>query len=472
MTKKLIKNGTLVTAVDSYQGDILIHNGKIEALGSNLPVSDVDEVFDANGMYVFPGAIDEHTHMAMPFNGTVTAPWETETIAAAVGGTTTIVDFAMQAKGGSLQDTIRTWQSKANGTTAIDYSLHVAITDFNDSRVAEIPQIIQAGVSTLKLFMAYKGEIMVDDTAMLLTLQKAKEHGALVMVHAENGDVIDLLQRQLVAEGKIEPKYHAVSRPLVVEAEATRRAIALAKIAGAPIFIVHVSGLDSVEEIRRARSEGSPVFGETCPQYLLLDESYLDLPNFEGAKYVCSPPLREQSNQDRLWEALFSSALQTIGTDHCSFNFKQQKYMGIEDFRKIPNGVNGIENWIQLLYTYGVRKGRISLNKLVELTSTNPAKYMGLFPTKGTIAIGTDADIVLFDPAAEQVITAAKQKQNSDYNMYEGFKVQGAPRYVFLRGELIARDGEYVGNLSQGKFVEAKPYGAAYDSIVQTGITE
>lgn len=462
MSKKWIKNGTIVTAMDMYKGDILIDGGIITALGNDLGNTQEAEVIEADGLYVLPGAIDEHTHMAMPFNGTVTASWETETIAAAVGGTTTIVDFAMQAKGTSLLDTIRAWQAKAGGNTAIDYSLHVAITDLTESVMEEIPAALDAGVSTLKLFMAYKGEIMVDDTALLQTLQKAKDVGALVMVHAENGDIIDLLQRQLVAAGKTEPMYHAVSRPLVVEAEATRRAIALAKVAGAPIFIVHVSGLDSVEEIRRARAEGQPVFGETCPQYLLLDESYLDLPDFEGAKYVCSPPLRDKSNQDKLWQALFDGSLQTIGTDHCSFDFKQQKHMGLGDFRKIPNGVNGFENWIQLLYTYGVKTGRISLHKWVELISTNPAKFMGLFPQKGTIAIGSDADLVLYDPSIERTITAANQKQNSDYNMYEGFKVQGAPRYVLLKGQVIAQDGEYVGNLAQGQFVRAQPYGAAY----------
>lgn len=462
MGKKLIQNGTVVTAVDSYVGDVLIEDGKIVGLGQGLnPGSDV-EVIDASGLFVLPGAIDEHTHMAMPFNGTVTASWETETIAAAVGGTTTIVDFAMQAKGTSLLDTVRAWQDKANQNTAIDYSLHVAITDMNDTILEEIPRVVQSGVATIKLFMAYKGELMVNDDTLLKTLQKAKDSGALVMVHAENGDVIQLLQQQLLAEGKIEPKYHAVSRPIVVEAEATRRAIALAKVAQAPIFIVHVSGYDSAEEIRRARAEGQPVFGETCPQYLLLDESYLALSDFEGAKYVCSPPLREKWNQEKLWNALFAGTLQTIGTDHCSFNFKEQKHLGIDDFSKIPNGVNGIENWIQLLYTHGVHAGRISLNRMVELTSTNPAKLMGLFPQKGTIAVGSDADIVLYDPSVEETISAENQHQNSDYNMYEGFSVQGHARYVFLRGETIVEHGKYVGSLSQGQFVNAKAFGEAY----------
>lgn len=462
MTRTLIQGGFIVTATDLYTGDILIDQGKIVSISQNLSVDSDMEVIDANGLLVFPGAIDEHTHMAMPFNGTVTASWETETVAAAVGGTTTIVDFAMQPKGGSLSDAIGLWKSKANSHTAIDYSLHMAITDLTESVVDEISSVVESGVSTLKLFMAYKGEIMVDDEALLTVLQRAKQVGALVMVHAENGDVIELLQRQLVSQNKLEPKYHAASRPLVVEAEATRRAIALSKLADAPIFVVHVSGAESLEEIRRARAAGQPVFAETCPQYLLLDESYLELPDFEGAKYVCSPPLRHKSNQEKLWQGLFEGTLQTIGTDHCSFNFAEQKKMGLHDFRKIPNGVNGIENWFQLLYTYGVKSGKISLNKLVELTSTNPAKYMGLFPQKGTIAVGSDADLVLYDPNGSIEIKAENQKQDSDYHLYEGFQVQGMARTVLLRGKVIARDGEYVGSLEQGQFVSGKSFAGAY----------
>ncbi len=465
MTKILIQGGLIVTATDQYTSNILIDKGKIVSIGENLFTDSDVKIINAEGLLVFPGFIDEHTHMAMPFNGTVTSSWETETIAAAVGGTTTIVDFAKQDKGESLLDTIALWKNKANGNTAIDYSLHVAITDLTEQVIREIPPVVESGVSTLKLFMAYKGEIMMDDEALLTILQESKKVGALVMVHAENGDVIELLQRQLIADGKVEPKYHATSRPIVVEAEATRRAIALAKVAEAPIFVVHVSGEESLEEIRRARSNGQPVFAETCPQYLLLDESYLELPDFEGAKYVCSPPLRYKFNQEKLWQGLFEGSLQTIGTDHCSFNFREQKRLGLDDFRKIPNGVNGIENWLQLLYTFGVQTGKISLNKFVELTSTNPAKYMGLFPRKGAIATGSDADLVLYDPTVSIKITAQNQKQNSDYHLYEGFEVQGIPRYVLLRGEVIARDGEYVGNLEQGRFVSAKPFSAAYGTV-------
>jgi dihydropyrimidinase len=462
MAKKWIKNGIIVTSSDTYQADLLIDEGEIIGIGKMLDISDA-EVIDATGLYVFPGAVDEHTHMSMPFNGTESLPWETETVAAAVGGTTTIIDFALQARGSSLTDTIRKWQTRAAGNTAIDYNLHVAITDLTNEIMEEIPKAVKLGVSTFKLFMAYKGELMVDDSTMFRMLQKAKEVGALVMVHAENGDVISLLQQQLLAEGKTEPYYHAVSRPIDIEAEATHRAIKLAKAAGSPIFIVHVSSGEPAEEIRRARASGQQVFAETCPQYLFLDESYLALPDFEGAKYVCSPPLREKSQQEQLWNAITDGTLQTIGTDHCSFDFNNQKYLGRNDFSKIPNGGNGIEHWIPLLYTYGVKAGKISLNQFIELISANPAKFMGLYPRKGTIAVGSDADLVLFDPKVEQTITADSHLQGSDYNFYEGWQVQGAARHVLLRGEVIVKNGEYVGSLTQGQFIHAKPFGAAYD---------
>lgn len=462
MGKKLIKNGCLVTPSDMYYADILIEDEKIKAVGQDLDVQEA-EIINADGLYVLPGAVDEHTHMSMPNGGTLSMPWETETVAAAVGGTTTIVDFAIQEKGTTLGETIQKWKARAKGNTAIDYSLHIAITDLTDEIIKEIPSAVEQGVATFKLFMAYKEDKMVDDSTLFQVLKKAKEVGGLVMVHAENGDVISLLQDQLIEEGNTHPLFHAVSRPIEIEAEATRRAIALAKVADAPIFIVHVSGDESAEEIRRARSKGQPVYGETCPHYLFLDESYYDLPSFEGAKYVCSPPLREKFQQDKLWDAISDGTLQAIGTDHCSFNYKEQKHLGFNDFRKIPNGGNGIENWIQMLYSYGVRTGKISLNKLVELTSTNPAKFMGLFPKKGSISVGSDADIVLFDPKIEQQITAEKQKQGSDYNFYEGFEIKGSPRHVLLRGELIVENGNYVGNHSQGEFVKAEPYGVAYD---------
>ncbi|WP_066190243.1 dihydropyrimidinase [Gracilibacillus timonensis] len=466
MTYKIIKNGCIVTPTHQYNADILIKGEKIKAIGDNLERNRPGvEMVDATGLYVLPGAVDEHTHMSMPSPGTHSMPWETETVAAAVGGTTTIVDFAIQEKGQTLLEAIHTWQTKAHNNTAIDYSLHVAITDLNDAVIDEIPLAVKKGVSTFKLFMAYKDDKMVDDATLYRVLKKSKEVGGLVMVHAENGDVISVLQNEYMESGKTEPIYHAVTRPIEIEAEATRRAIALAKITEAPIFVVHVSGEESAEEIRKARLNGQAVYGETCPHYLFLDESYLQLPDFEGAKYVCSPPLRDKYHQETLWKAINAGTLQAIGTDHCSFNYHEQKYRGINDFTKIPNGGNGIENWVQMLYSFGVKKGKISFEQLVELISANPAKFMGLYPQKGTITIGSDADIVLFDPDIKQTIKAETQLQASDYNFYEGFDIEGSPRHVFLRGELIVKDRKYIGNLQQGRFIKAEPYGAAYDSI-------
>ncbi|MGN8646622.1 dihydropyrimidinase [Gracilibacillus sp. HCP3S3_G5_1] len=462
--KKIIKNGSIVTPEQTYHADILIEGEKISAIGESLDIKEA-EIFDAKGLYVLPGAVDEHTHMSMPNPGATTMPWETETVAAAVGGTTTIVDFAIQEKGKTLAEAIKKWKQKANNQTAIDYSLHIAITDLNEEIITEIPSAVEQGVTTFKVFMAYKDDKMVDDATLYQVLKKSKEVGGLVMVHAENGDVISLLQEEYVQQGNTEPYYHAITRPIEIEAEATRRAIAIANITDAPIFIVHVSGEEPAEEIRRARMKGQAVYGETCPQYLFLDETYLQLPHFEGAKYVCSPPLREKVHQKKLWTAINDGTLQTIGTDHCSFTFKEQKHIGVNDFSKIPNGGNGIENWIQLLYTYGVQAGKIKIEQLVELTSSNPAKFMGLFPRKGTIAVGSDADIVLFDPIVQKVISAETHLQASDYNFYEGFTVNGSPRHVFLRGRQIVEDGVYIGNLQQGQFIEAKPYGAAYEAV-------
>ncbi|WP_206885172.1 dihydropyrimidinase [Alicyclobacillus mali (ex Roth et al. 2021)] len=461
MTAVWVRGGMIVTASDVFAGDVWIEDGVIRQVGVVRPSGEA-HIIDAPGMYVMPGAIDEHTHMGMPFNGTVSADWDTETIAAAIGGTTTIVDFAIQRRGGTLVEAIETWRNKADGRTAIDYGLHVAITDPRPEVIAEIPEAVKRGVTTVKVFMAYKGEMMVDDTALFQTLLAAREVGALVMIHAENGDAVVLLQDRLYEANKRAPRYHAESRPLEVEAEATRRAIALAKLADAPLFIVHVTGREPMEEIRRARHRGQRVYGETCPQYLLLDESYLALPGFEGAKYVCSPPLRHASHQGALWTALAEGVLQTIGTDHCSFNFREQKHMGRDDFRKIPNGLNGIENWVQLIYTYGVCQGRISLSRMVDLISTQPAKLMGLYPRKGTLAVGADADLLIYDPSGSTTITAQTQHQNSDYNAYEGFVVQGKPQWVLLRGNVIVQEGKHVGTLQDGRFVPCSPYSAAY----------
>lgn len=464
--RTLLQNGTIVTAVDTFPADILIEDGKIAAVGRGL--GPVDETIDASGKYVFPGGIDEHLHFGMPFGGTMSAPWETESIAAAVGGTTTVIDFPMQPVGGMLSDAIQEWQEKkARGNAAVDYSFHVAVCDLRPDVIEEIPKIVDAGVSTLKCFMAYKGTpLMVNDETLFRTLQKAGTVGALVMVHQENGDVIDVLQKELLAEGKTEPKYHAVSRPPACEAEAAGRAIALAEMAGAPLFIVHVSAAECVDQIRRARQRGLPIFGETCTHYLTLTEDELSRPDFEGAKYVCSPPLRPESHQSVLWQALKDDTLQTVGSDHCAFNFDGQKELGRDNFALIPNGCPGVQERIPVMYAYGVLPGHISLNRFVDVISTAPAKFMGLYPQKGTIAAGSDADLVLFDPAKKWTISVSNQKSSLDYTIFEGFPVQGAVDTVLLRGQVIVRDGEYVGNLNQGQFVKAKPYGAAYAGLI------
>ena len=460
--KTLVTNGLVVTAADTFAADILIEDGKIAALGHNL--GSATDTIDAQGMYVFPGGIDEHVHFGLPFGGTMSAPWETESIAAAVGGTTTVLDFAMQPVGGMLSDGIRRWrEEKATGKAAVDYGLHVAVCDLRPDVIAEIPRIVEEGVPTLKCFMAYKGTpLMVDDETLFRTLQKARTVGALVLVHQENGHVVDVLQKELLAAGKTAPKYHAVSRPPACEAEAAGRAIALAEMAAAPLFIVHVTAAQCVEQIRQARRRGLPIYGETCTHYLTLTEDELARPDFEGAKYVCSPPLREKWHQQELWQALQDNTLQAVGSDHCAFNFKGQKELGRENFALIPNGCPGVEERLAVLYTCGVLPGHLTLNRLVEISATAPARFHGLYPRKGTIAVGCDADLVLFNPDTRWTISAGTQKSAVDYTIFEGFAMHGAVQTVLLRGQVIVRDRAYVGHLTQGQFVKRTPYGAAY----------
>lgn len=460
--RKLIKGGTIVTAVDTYQADILVEDGKISTIGKNIPTDGNLQVIDASGKYVLPGMIDEHTHIESPFGGTVTAPWKTESVAAAVGGTTTVIDFALQSHGKSLSEGIETWKKRAKGQSAIDYSFHIGVADLRPEIIEEIPSIVEQGIPTLKLFMAYKNDLMIDDSTLYQTLETAKSVGALVMVHAENGDVIDLLQKKCIEKGQTEPYYHAVSRPIEVETEATNRAIAIAEIVGAPLFIVHVSGEEPAQKIREAKAKGLPIYAETCPHYLFLTVDKLKEPDFEGAKYVCSPPLREAKHLEALWNALQDGTLQAIGSDHCAFNFKGQKELGVGDFRKIPNGGNGLEHRLTLLYTYGVKTGRISFNKLVDLLATTPAKVNGLFPKKGTLVVGSDADIVIFDPKLKRTISQTTSYQGLDYDMFEGFELSGAPTDVFLRGSQIVKEGKYAGQLGYGQFMYRKPYGFCY----------
>ncbi|KIL36030.1 phenylhydantoinase [Cohnella kolymensis] len=460
--KKLIKGGTIVTAADIYKGDILIEDERITAIGAQLQSSDA-EVIDAEGLYVFPGGIDPHTHLDMPFGGTTTKDdFETGTIAAAFGGTTTVIDFCLTSKGAPLSDAVQTWHAKSKDRAVIDYSFHLMISETNDEVLAELPEIIEKeGITSLKVFMAYKNVFQADDGTLYRTLLSAKKHGALVMVHAENGDVIDYLITEALAEGNTDPIYHARTRPPELEGEATGRAAKLAALADSQLYVVHVTCEQAVRQIAEARSKGFRVYGETCPQYLVLDESYLEKPDFEGAKYVWSPPLRKPENQDVLWNALKSGELQTVGSDQCSFDFKGQKELGRGDFSKIPNGGPTIEDRFTILYSEGVRKGRLSLNQFVDVIATQSAKLFGLFPRKGTIAVGSDADLVLFDPNAERTISVANHHLAVDYSAFEGMKVTGEPVSVLSRGQFVIRDKQFVGKAGSGQYLRRNRFAAS-----------
>lgn len=457
--KKLIKNGTIVTATDTFRGDLLIIDGKINSIGVQLSDTDA-EVIDAKGCYILPGGVDPHTHLEMPFGGTVTKDdFESGTIAAAFGGTTTIIDFCLTDKGVPLKDSIQTWHEKAKGKAVIDYGFHLMIGEINEKVLNELPQVLEEdGISSFKVFMAYKNVLQADDETLFKTLIAAKELGALVMVHAENGDVIDYLTKKALANGQTEPIYHALTRPPELEGEATGRAAQLTALADSQLYVVHVSCGEAVEKIAEARNKGINVWGETCPQYLTLDITALEKPEFEGAKYVWSPPLREKKHQEILWNALKSGQLQTIGSDQCSFDFNGQKDLGKDDFSKIPNGGPMIEDRVSILFSEGVKKGRISLNQFVDIIATRSAKLFGLFPQKGTLAIGSDADIVIFDPNVERVISAKTHHMAVDYNAFEGLKITGEPISVLIRGEFVVRDKKFVGNLGSGKFLKRAKY--------------
>src|ERR687894_388649 len=396
--KTLIRNGRVVTAVDDYKADLLIEDEVVSVIGAKLEM-EADRVIDAAGKLVIPGGIDPHTHMELPFGGTQSSDdFFTGTRAAAYGGTTTIIDFAVQYKGESLVQAIDNWHAKAEGKTAIDYSFHLIVTDMEDERVPELRRVMDEGVTSFKLFMAYPGVFLVDDATIFRAMSAAGERGGLICMHAENGVVINEIIKRALAAGRTAPKYHALTRPTRAEAEGVHRAIAIAEMAESPVYIVHLSCADALEQVREARDRGLPAFAETCPQYLFLSYDNYEEPGFEGAKYVMSPPLRERATQDKLWRGLALNDLQAISTDHCPFCMKEQKEMGHGDFSKIPNGAPGIETRMSLVYDGGVRTGRISLNRFVEVTATSPAKIFGLFPRKGTIAPGSDADIVIFDP--------------------------------------------------------------------------
>ena len=458
----LIKNGRVITAVDDFRGDVFIEKETVSLIGKSLEM-EADEVIDASGKYLFPGGLDPHTHLDMPFGGTVSADdFETGTLAAAHGGTTTLIDFAIQTKGHSTLEALDTWHAKAEGKTAIDYGFHMIVTDLDDKRVHEMKMLADDGVTSYKLFMAYPGVLYVDDGTIYRAMRTAGENGTVVCMHAENGIVIDEIVKIALAEGKTEPKYHALTRPTRMEAEGVHRAIAIAEVAHVPVYIVHLSSSDALEQVMLARNRGVHAFAETCPQYLFLDHSYYEQEGFEGAKYVMTPALREKWNQDELWKGIKFGNLQSISTDHCPFCFKDQKILGIDDFSKIPNGGPGVENRMSLVFNGGVNSGRISLNKFVELTSTAAAKTFGLFPKKGTIAVDSDADIVIFDPQRKETISvnnACTHHMNVDYNAYEGFEVTGFTETVLSRGKVIIKDCAYLGKKGDGKFLKRGLYG-------------
>ena len=455
MSVLLFTGGTVVTADGSFGADVLVEDEKIVAIGADISEDGVDAV-DASGKLVMPGFIDAHTHMDMPFGATVTADdWATGTAAAAAGGTTTIVDFALQEEGGTFAGAVEAWTEKARDKALIDYGFHVAITDLRDDTKTELANLAEKGVASVKIFMAYKGTpLYSEDDDLFEVLQLSKEVGVLVLVHAENGDVIQKLIEQALSRGDTAPRFHALTRPPEVEAEATGRAIRLAEVAGAPILVVHVSCAPALEEIHRAHERGQTVYAETCPQYFAFSYQDLAREGFEGAKYVCSPPLRDESNREPLWNGLNVGDLQIFGSDHCSFNYKEQKELGIADFSKIPNGLPGAEERAMALWTLGVREGNVSENQFVALLSTNQARIYGMYPRKGALVPDADADIVLWDPELSITATVENRHGNVDYTPYEGMTFKGGPASVYVRGNLIYKDGEIVGEHGSGRFIE------------------
>jgi len=477
----IVRGGTVVTASDQYVADIGIEGGVITRIGRDLlgdagavtpggnatgrvtePAGNGPRVIDATGTYVIPGAIDAHVHLDMPFGGTITSDdYETGTIAAACGGVTTVVDYCLQSVGDTLAAALDTWHAKGEGKAVIDYGFHIAVTDLTPAVMAELPAVVAHGVSSIKCFMAYKGVFQIPDDTLFQLLEQARELGALVNVHAENGDVVDILTKRFVAEGLLSPWYHRASRPPEVEGEATNRAIALAELARAPLNVVHVTCREALERIEAARDRGLAIYGETCPQYLLLNEEQYhetDWDGFGGAKYVMSPPLRAKSNNDILWRALAMGNLQTLMTDHCSFRMRDQKARGRDDFSKIPNGAPGIETRVPIAYSEGVGQGHFSLQRMVALLSTNAARMYGLYPRKGTIGVGSDADLVLIDPDRRVTLSAATLNQDTDYCPFEGLECHGYPVMTLSRGDVIAVDGKYIGQRGRGRFLSRGPH--------------
>jgi dihydropyrimidinase len=462
MSSLLIRNGTVVTATDHYRADVLIQDETVAAIGATLDER-ADRTIDASDCYLFPGGIDAHTHMELPFMGTFASDsFHSGTLAGLHGGTTTIVDFAIQTQGDSLETAIREWHRKADGHAVGDYAFHCAVTDFNERTRQEIPRVIhEHGINSFKTFMAYKGALMVDDRQMFELMKELVKHGGIITTHAENGDMVDHLVQKFVAEGKTEPRYHVLSRPPICEAEASGRVIDLAWQAECPLYIVHMTCEEALARVKVATARNQKVHVETCVQYLLLDDSLYFQDGFEGAKVVMSPPLRKPKDQQALWAAINQNLVHHVATDHCPFCM-EQKQMGIDSFAKIPNGAPGIEHRFELMYSEGVEQGRISLNKFVDVTSTAAAKIFGLFPKKGTIAVGSDADIIVFDPARRHTISADTHHMNVDYSAYEGWEVQGKCRQTILRGTVAIDDGEACVDEGFGRYLARPPFNPRY----------
>jgi dihydropyrimidinase len=452
----LIKGGKVVSAAAATLADVLIEGEKIAQVAPRIDAAG-HTVVDAAGMLVLPGGIDVHTHLDMPFGGTTSADdYEWGTRAAAIGGTTTVIDFALQSMGRPMTEAFKTWRAKSEGKACIDYALHMAVTDLgpNDSWLDDVDAMVAEGIASFKIFMAYPNVLMVNDATIFKLMQRTAKLGALVCVHAENGTVIDVVVQQTLAAGNTGPLYHALSRPVETETKAVHRVITIAELAGAKVYIVHVSCEEAMHEVKAARERGLPVQGETCTQYLVLSlEDDMGKPGFEDAKYVFTPPLRKKKNQAPLWQALREDVLQVLSTDHCPFRFADQKTLGLGNFTKIPNGGPGIENRMQLAYHHGVNEGRMSLERFVEVTAEAPAKIFGMYPKKGVVAAGSDADIVIWDPEAKYTITAASQNMHTDYSIFEGFQVKGNARQVFSRGELVVDGGKFIGTVGRGQYL-------------------
>jgi dihydropyrimidinase len=454
----LIKGGTVVTASDMSRADVLIEGERIQAVGTGFGAADT--VIDATDRYVMPGGIDVHTHMELPFGGTVSSDdFATGTSAAAWGGTTTIVDFAVQDHGEDLSAALDRQLAKAGPKAHIDYGMHMIVREINDRVLREMDAMIDRGVPSFKLFMAYPGVFMLDDASIFRAMSRTADNGGLIMMHAENGGPIDVLVHRYLAEGKTAPINHGLTRPASMEGEATHRAIALAELAGVPVYIVHLSSRDALNAVREGRDRGAPAYAETCPQYLYLSLDDLARPGFEGAKFVCSPPLRPADHQTELWQGLITDDLQVVATDHCPFDYKEQKILGKDDFSAIPNGLPAVEDRFTLLWDGGVGAGHITPMRFVELVATAPARMFGLHPRKGTIAAGSDADIVIFNPAARRTLSAATHHMRVDYSCYEGRSVRGLPEVVLQRGNVLVRDGKFHGTQGAGRFLQRSRFG-------------